>query len=214
MSNINKRLNELAPHVLGIRFTNNLSVVDTFFKEGWLLPKSDDVGNEPVPEKANYYMLYPKDEEVGVDEMLDYVAYVINVNVEREKKIELLQIKIKELKEIFSKSSLKKCETLTFKFSDLLSTSSFDEDESIDLPIIPENKKEVEKELAEVPVVEKPIDNTEVKRFNTAKVNNEIIDLPPKKGDKIVVEEFNEPEVICKCDPNDPNQGCPVCLDY
>jgi|TARA_R110000824_G_scaffold156963_7_gene330384 hypothetical protein len=231
MSNINKRLNELSPHVLGIRFTNNISVVDTFFKEGWSLPESDVVGFEAVPARDNIYMLYPHNESVGVDEMLDYVGYVIKVNIEREQKIELLQSKINELKSIFTKSSLAKCKTLIFKFSDLLESKE-EVHENIDLPIMTEPTSDVsevepdkidsviteesitEESIADVPIADIPKNTKEVNRFNnTAKVNNETFDLPPR-GTKVFLEEFNEPDVICKCDPNDPNQACPVCIGY
>jgi hypothetical protein len=222
MSNINKRLNELSPHVLGIRFTNNISVVDTFFKEGWSLPESDTVGFQVIPKRDNIYMLHPKNETVGVDEMLDYVAYVIKVNIEREQKIELLQNKINELKGIFTKSSLAKCKTLTFKFSDLLEPM-VETHENIDLPIMTESINDVsdvtevdkiEEPIADTPIVEIPKNTKEVDSFNkTAKVNNETFDLPPM-GTKVILEEFNEPDVICKCDPNDPNQACPACITY
>ena len=116
MSDINKILKELSPYVLGIRFTNGISVIDTLFKDGWMLPESKNVGYEPVPSKDSAYMLYPKEEGVSVDEMLKYVGYVIKVNVEREEKIDLLHKKIEELKVIFTKSSLEKCKSLSFEF--------------------------------------------------------------------------------------------------
>jgi hypothetical protein len=150
MSNINKRLSELSPHVLGIRFTKGIAVIDTFFKEGWSLPKSKSVGYESVPNSKDLYMLWPQNESVGVDEMLDYVAYVIKVNVEREQKIELLQVKINELKVLFTNSSLEKCKTLDFCFEDSLSPTT---SESIDLPIM-SNSSDIEKTNEEDVVVE------------------------------------------------------------
>lgn len=226
MSNINKRLNELSPHVLGIRFTKGIAVIDTFFKEGWTLPKSDTVGYEAVPQRDNIFMLWPKNEDVGVDEMLDYVAYVIKVNIEREQKIELLQVKINELKQIFTKSPLAKCKTLRFTFEESLTPVNISDD--IDLPIMGGTSSIVEStgqnisgrpnvvtedDLEDVPVAEVSQNDIEVESFNKqARVNNQVIDLPPKKGGKIQVESFDEPEVICKCDPNDPNQACPACI--
>lgn len=219
MSNINKRLSELSPHVLGIRFTKGIAVIDTFFKEGWTLPQSDTVGHEAVPNREQIYMLWPQNENVGVDEMLDYVAYVIKVNIEREQKIELLQVKINELKNIFTKQPLSKCKTLRFTFEESLMPSTINgPDGEIDLPIM-QNKPKVENvvteaDLEKVPVAEAPKNDAEVERFNRqARVGNEIIDLPPKKNGKIEVQDFNEPEVVCKCDPNDPNQACPACID-
>ena len=219
MSNINKRLNELSPHVLGIRFTKGIAVIDTFFKDGWSLPKSDTVGYEAVPQRDNVFMLWPQNEDVGVDEMLDYVAYVIKVNIEREQKIELLQVKINELKQIFTKSPLVKCKTLKFSFEENLMPVTIDDtDSDIDLPIMSEtpSKENVitEEDLDDVPVAEAPKNDKEVENFNKrARINNQVIDLPPKKDGKIVVETFDEPEVVCKCDPNDLNQVCPVCID-
>jgi hypothetical protein len=228
MSNINKRIKELTPYVLGIRFKDTLSVVDTNFKEGWELPPSNDIGYETIASKPNYYMLYPNNEDIGVDEMLDYVGYVIKVNVEREMKIELLQVKIRELKEIFGNYSLETCKTLKFNFSDTLNDTSDDEDYNIPIMSNKEGEDKKEKEITseinessgieEVnPSKTKQDDKSDedVRRFNqTAKVGNETFDLPPKKGDKIMVEDFEEPQVVCKCDPNDPNDVCPVCIEY
>lgn len=224
MSNINKRLSELSPHVLSIRFTNGISVVDSFFNEGWTVPKSDNIGFETLPDKPTYYMLYPLNDKIGIDEMLDYVSYIIKVNIEREMKIKLLQEKINELKTIFTKSTLATCKTLKFSFSNIVQMEPDNGDIDLnDMPII-ENKPEAkedfsEETLTDVPLVEQPPMDDDVRRFNNqdsprARVNNETFDLPPKKGDKIMVEEFDEPEVICKCDPNDPKQVCPVCIDY
>lgn len=230
MTNIDKRFKELSPYVLSIRFTNNISVIDTEFKQGWELPSSNDVGYEAVPNRDNTYMLYPKNENVGADEILDYVAYVIKVNVEREQKIELLQVKINELKHIFTKQSLQKCKNLKFTFQELLTPDLSNEE--ISLPIMSENEKDIEteknqeekikitdKDLDEVPIAEMPEVDPEVKRFNEmnnkATVNNETFDLPPKNGKFKApeLETFDEPNIVCQCDPNDPNQVCPVCVD-
>ena len=57
--NINKRFEELQPYVLAMRFNKGLTVIDTMFKEGWAVPKSDSIGFETIANKPNYYMLYP-----------------------------------------------------------------------------------------------------------------------------------------------------------
>jgi len=235
MGNINDRVKELNPHVLSIRFTNGLTVVDCAFKPNWAIPKSDIVGNETTPDKPNYYMLYPLNEKVGIDEILDYVAYVINVNIERELKIKLLQIKITELKNIFTKNSLEKCKSILFTFK-----TDLESEEEIDLNEMPiyndrpsegpsegvnkginEGIKSSGKIDGDVPVPEvTEISQQEIlkEKHNinpaTAKFNNETFELPPKtKEGKIVVEDFIEPEVVCKCNTNDINQVCPACID-
>jgi hypothetical protein len=232
MGNINNKVKELHPHVLSIRFMDGLTVIDCAFKDGWAIPKSDAVGHETSPDKPNYYMLYPLSENVGIDEMLDYVTYVIKVNIERELKIKLLQIKVNELKQLFTKTSLAKCKTIQFEFKTNLDITTEDNINLDEMPIYNENTRQAE--LSEYPndaVNEavndgeldyvKPISRQDVindKDVNnvnpaTASFNNETFDLPPKKNNKVVeVQEFAIPEVICKCDPLDPNQVCPACI--
>jgi hypothetical protein len=231
MGNINNRVKELSPHVISIRFTDNLTVVDCAFKNGWSIPPSDKVGNETTPDKPNYYMLYPLKETYGVDEILDYVDYIIKVNIERELKIQLLQIKINELKDMFTKFSLDKCKTIEFQLVSDLNTSITEDIDISEMPIV---YNEVETTVeTEAPVIKNNQDDdddipyatglgddkVEHSGINnvdpaTARFNNETFDLPPKKNiqdGKIVVEGFDVPEVICKCDPQDPNQVCPAC---
>jgi len=47
----------------------------------------------------------------------------------------------------------------------------------------------------------------------TAKVGGETFDLPPRKRVVVEVADYQEPQVICRCDPNDPNQICPAYMD-
>tara|TARA_R110000851_G_scaffold277247_1_gene430374 strand:- start:1283 stop:1930 length:648 start_codon:yes stop_codon:yes gene_type:complete len=215
MSNINKRLKDLDPYVLSIRFTNGLSVVDTFFKEGWVVPKSDSVGFQTLENKPNYYMLHPLTENVGIDEILDFVGYAIKVNVEREMKIKLLKEKISELKVLFTESSLSKCKTLTFNFSSVqISEDEYDEINISDIPIIDVPKTEIiDTQYSDNPLNQ----DSEIEHHlgdEVARFNNETFDLPPKEKNKVVLEEYNEPEIICNCNPNDPDELCPKCINY
>lgn len=214
MKTIKNRLKELEPYVISIRFTKGLTVVDTLFKTGWVVPNSDSVGHEVIKEKPNYYMLYPVGEDTGLDEMLDYVEYVITVNVERELKSQLLHEKINELKQIFSQESLKRCEGLEFTFGNGIIEMDDSADNLLsELPIIA--SKTPPKKTKESKTKEDNLDITEGvnKPIVTAKVGNETFDLPPKKGEKIILEEYNEPDIVCKCDPNNPNEVCPICID-
>jgi len=247
--NINKRFEELQPYVLAMRFNKGLTVIDTNFKEGWSVPKSDSIGFETIPDKPNYYMLYPLIDEVGIDEILDYVDYVIKINIEREMKYNLLLDKIRELEDLFKRSSLSKCETLQFTFNDI--KTSISEGMSLnDMPLehIPapavqrarpakmpriEQKARPKKQeplpTIEIKDGEPPLSQVverevspEVDAWNrqaqnegpTARNNNEIIDLPPRNSKQpIELESFDIPEVICNCNPNDPNEVCPVCYE-
>jgi hypothetical protein len=271
MTSINNRITKLQPYVTSIRFNKGLTVIDTSFKSGWSVPKTQTIGYEKLPDRPNYYMLYGLDDETGVDEILDYVERVIQLNIERELKWELLQTKKKELEELFKMSSLEKCKTLKFNFTIPQSERDDDEMEMDEIPInmsdelipqsypieeevmpepfvttppiqqevIPEPIQEVEvplqirvteetdSSLKPVAVAEREVTpgveawNKEAQRrtdesastpLTTAKVGGETFDLPPRE--RIEVESYDEPEVVCKCDPNDPNAACPACLAY
>jgi len=206
MSNIQSKLDSLQPFITGIRYVQGLQVVDAAFKAGWTIPESDIVKKELVDAENNSFVFYTDKDGVTFDDLLEYVEGIISINIEREKKHELLKAKVKELQEIFKKTPLSKLNTLKFKFNEPDLVPSLDEMD-IDLdeePVVvekPQEKKEVpveETKKAEAPKV----------NGNTAKVKGQEIELPPK-GTKVELEEFEEPKnIVCKCGPDD---VCPVC---
>jgi hypothetical protein len=58
---------------------------------------------------------------------------VINVNIENEKKLELIKIKIEELKRHFENKSLEVLKTLRFEFDEI--TPTILEDKTVELEI-------------------------------------------------------------------------------
>ena len=118
MANLQKTLDALQPYVIGIRYLEGYPVVDAIFKDGWTLPESEAIKKVKGDEGLNYYMLFSEKEGIGLDELLEYVDVVIKANIEREKKHELLKIKVNELKEVFKKTSLVKLKRLKFSFTD------------------------------------------------------------------------------------------------
>jgi hypothetical protein len=204
MTKIKERLTELQPYVLSIRFKDGFTVIDTLFKEGWMVPKSDSVGAGIIDGKPNYYMLHPLTDDVDIDEMLDYVNHIIKLNVERELKLELLQQKVSELQEIFKNSSLQVCKSLEFN----ITTENAGTGITLgDMPILTEVANEPTNEVVDtnLDVTEKSEDISGVD-FTISK--NQKIEFPPKKGEKIEVETFDVPEIVCNCGPN---SMCPVC---
>ena len=98
----------------------------------------------------NYYMLLSEVPGVGLDELLAFVDRTIKLNIEREKKHDLLKVKFAELKEVFKKTSLDKLKTLKFTFTeeDMVPSlkefemEDFDEEEVITpQPLAPEEIK-------------------------------------------------------------------------
>jgi len=135
MSNIQKTLDSLQPYVIGIRYVEGTPVVDAVFKEGWSVPADNNVKMAKGDETMNYYMLFSESPNIGLDDLLTYVDKVIKLNLEREKKHELLRVKVNELKEVFKKNTLAKLTRLKFTFAEeelVGNINDFDIDMEID----------------------------------------------------------------------------------
>lgn len=118
MSSIQKTLDSLQPYVIGIRYLEGLPLVDTVFKEGWTVPDDPKITKVKGDEGMNYYMIYSENKGVGIDDLLAFVDKTIKLNQEREKKHELLRLKVEELKRIFKETPLTKLSRLKFTFTE------------------------------------------------------------------------------------------------
>lgn len=214
MSNIQNKLDSLQPFITGIRYVQGIQVVDAAFKPGWNIPDSDVVKKEMVDVENNSFVFYTDKEGVTFDDLLDYVEGIISINIEREKKHELLKLKVKELQEIFKNTPLSKLNTLKFKFNEselIPSLEEMDIDLNEEPSIVSQpSNREIKKQTEKVSTIKK----TEESKINsnnnitTANVKGQEIELPPKNS-KIELEEFNEPvNIVCKCGPDD---VCPIC---
>ena len=149
MSNIQKTLDALQPYVVGIRYVEGVPVIDAVFKEGWSVTQDQLIKTLKGDEALNYYMIYSDAPTVGVDELLGFVGKTIKINQEREKKHELLKMKVEELKTIFKQNSLEKLTRLKFSFVDeelVPKLNDFDlniDDEIIEEEIIQQPKQDV-----------------------------------------------------------------------
>jgi hypothetical protein len=216
MANFQDTLNALQPYVIGIRYLEGQPLVDAVFKEDWVLPDDKRIKKIKGNEEVNYYMIYS--ETLGVDELLQFVSKTIKLNEEREKKHELLKIKINELKEIFKNNPLSKLKELKFSFneedlipnlSELDITAPTDslnlEEEPIKENVFTESESEDDEEaeiLAEELRAEK---NRRYQKDKVSKIANlpNNLDLPPKKN-PIVSDQG------CTCGPN---EACHLCID-
>ena len=169
--NIQKTLDSLQPYVIGIRYLEGTPLVDAVFKEGWNVPEDAKIKKIKGNDDMNYFMLLSEIPGVGLDELLAFVDKTIKLNIEREKKHDLLKVKFNELKEVFKKTSLDKLKNLKFTFTeeDLVPTlTEFDmddfEEEIIPQPLpteklIPEEYS-IYDEYEEVKITETPIEHT------------------------------------------------------
>ena len=109
-----EKLSELRPYVTGIRFVKDLPVVDVLLLENWDMFETESITYKPSNNNNNYYMVFPKNSEDSIDNVLEHVEYVIDFNIEKENKLSLLKAKIEELKFLFSDKPLKELERLKF----------------------------------------------------------------------------------------------------
>jgi len=152
MSNIQKTLDSLQPYVIGIRYLEGTALVDVVFKEGWSVQEQSNLKVVKGDEGMNYYMIFSETKGVGLDDLLDYVGKTIKLNLDREKKHDLLRVKVNELKEVFKKHPLSKLTRLKFTFEDEDLTPKIDEFD-VDMEI-----EEIEPEPFIEPVkIEEPI---------------------------------------------------------
>ena len=154
MSSIQKTLDSLQPYVIGIRYLEGLPLIDTVFKEGWSVPEDPVITKVKGDEGMNYYMIYSEKKGVGIDDLLSFVDKTIKLNLEREKKQDLLRIKVEELKKLFKDNSLTKLSRLKFNFSEEDVVSEFDlniDEETQQSPQIEEIEQD--KEVYSEPVI-------------------------------------------------------------
>ncbi len=212
MSKIQERLNALRPYVIGIRYLQGIQLVDAVLKEGWTVPESQIIQKERVDGDENYYMFFSNNEDIDIDDLLDYVQEVIDLNIEREKKYELLKSKVAELQKIFKENTLSRLQKLKFTFNEpdivpslmdmdnINSDINIDDDIEVDEPKLRETKATIPQKSETA----KPAKTGGVK--TNTKVND--IELPPKPGEKVELTTFEEPKIVCKCGPD---EICPIC---
>lgn len=190
MLNIQKTLDSLQPHVIGIRYVESIPLVDAVFKEGWTIITDDTIKMVEGDKSMNYYMLYGQTPNIGIDELLKHVDKIIKLNVEREKKHEYLKERVNELKQVFKNNSLDKLKTLTFVFKEDKLVEKTDEiDDLINEDLNTEND-----------YVEEQVSDVFVEPETIGYIEDEIEDLTPKEyldnnGNKIQLTE-EELEII------------------
>jgi hypothetical protein len=121
MGGIQNRLDKLMPYVKGMRFVKNTAVVDVQLKENWTIVKSDKILYQKGKNEENYFMFFSEGGSSTFDDILDFVEKTINFNIENEKKLELIKVKIEELKRHFETKSLDVLRTLKFGFDEITS---------------------------------------------------------------------------------------------
>ena len=158
--NLQKTLDSLQPYVIGIRYIDNHVIVDVVFKEDWTILEDTKIKKVKGNEDMNYYMLFSEVEGIGLDDLLAYVDKIIKVNMDREKKHELLVKKVNELKELFKKNTLTKLTTLKFSFGEENLVGNITELDEISEPVVQSSIEEeppIEEDIEESVIIKHPI---------------------------------------------------------
>lgn len=170
MTNIQKTLDSFQPYVIGIRYIESVAVIDTVFKEGWVILENPKIVMTKGDESMNYYMIFSEHKNIGLDELLAHINKIIKVNIDRENKSDLLRAKVIELKEVFKKNPLARLKDLTFTFKEqsldsdldsvdnLLNDTQIEEEEVIEEEII-ENEAPYQENQWVEPTQQNNVDN-------------------------------------------------------
>jgi hypothetical protein len=240
MSKIQEKLDSLQPYVSGIRYVQGVQLVEATFSEGWVIPESTVIRKEKI--EQNYYMFFTEVEGISIDDLLDYVKSIIDINIEREKKHELLKEKVKELQVLFKDNSLSKLKELKFTFnepnlvpsllemdSDILNEIAQEESlpvqpkVEVEAPYAADEYEDEDEEERRIRLLEEEnyrMQQEELySKFNGTKGKNQKtkvlnnVELPPK-GQKIEVEVYDLPEELKEGECLcGPEEACPKCLD-
>ena len=110
------RFKNNAAYFRGMEVINNTLIIKVQYQPKWgVFPSEDETikvaKSEEVPNEYFYYADYMT---VTIDSVFDLIEATIEMNLSAAAKIELLNEKFEELKQLFASESLERLQTLTF----------------------------------------------------------------------------------------------------
>jgi len=114
-----KEISKLLPHLQSVRKIKDYLSIDVSFPKSWKLPKKfveeDKIMEQqsPNPEERLISFVTEIDDNI-IDNCLKNIENIILYNREREEKERLFDEKVKELKVVFEKQTLKELQDLKF----------------------------------------------------------------------------------------------------
>lgn len=115
------RIKKNAKYFRGMEMTNGILIVKVLYEDKWgVYPKEDEsVKVAKSTEIPNEWYYYGDFDIITFDDVFDLIEETVEMNINAAKKIELLNQKFEELKNIFATESLQKLETLYFAFEEV-----------------------------------------------------------------------------------------------
>lgn len=116
---LQERINKISQYFRSMEMTNGVLIVKVQYDNKWGVYPSDDnkikvAKSEDNPNEWFYYGNY---NEITIDDVFDLIENTIEMNISAAAKLELLNSKFEELKNLFASESLEKLETLKFVLS-------------------------------------------------------------------------------------------------
>lgn len=108
-------LKEFAPYNIDIKMIQGWLIVGMTYKKSWQILKPL---NELIEQRENDDRIYycaPMN-QVDADDVFVSIRDTINYNIDMEKKVELFQVKVNELQNIFSELDYEELVTVEFKY--------------------------------------------------------------------------------------------------
>ena len=134
-------LKEFAPYNIDIKMMQGWLIVGMTYKKSWQILKPL---NELIEQRENDDRIYycaPMN-QVDADDVFVSIRDTINYNIDMEKKVELFQVKVNELQNIFSELDYEELVTIEFKYKKKKKGNTKKQNQKVIEEEIPENIKE------------------------------------------------------------------------
>ena len=108
-------LKEFAPYNIDIKMIQGWLIVGMTYKKSWQILKPL---NELIEQRENDDRIFycASLNQVDADDVFSSIRDTINYNIDMEKKVELFQVKVNELQNIFSELDYEELVTVEFKY--------------------------------------------------------------------------------------------------
>ena len=134
-------LKEFAPYNIDIKIMQGWLIVGMTYKKSWQILKPL---NELIEQRENDDRIYycaPMN-QVDADDVFVSIRDTINYNIDMEKKVELFQVKVNELQNIFSELDYEELVTIEFKYKKKKKGNTKKQNQKVIEEEIPENIEE------------------------------------------------------------------------
>ena len=131
-------LKEFAPYNIDIKMIQGWLIVGMTYKKSWQILKPL---NELIEQRENDDRIYycaPMN-QVDADDVFVSIRDTINYNIDMEKKVELFQVKVNELQNIFSELDYEELVTIEFKYKKKKKGNTKKQNQKVIEEEIPEN---------------------------------------------------------------------------